>query len=85
MPWNTPGYNSMFADFGMHCHEMIKQDMTRTKKTKTTEYLEKKLHEIDESFNLILHSLKSFNQQSLKSNITVHVYFLKCPKRKYIR
>ena len=27
-----PGYNSMFADFGMHCHEMIEQDMTRKDK-----------------------------------------------------
>ena len=49
-----PGYNSMLADFGMYCHDMISQDMNITDKTKPNDVLQKKLDEIDETFNLIL-------------------------------
>ena len=49
-----PGYNSMLSDFGMYCHEMIKQDMTRGDAAKGNGYLQRKLDEIDQTFDLIL-------------------------------
>ena len=49
-----PGYNSMLADFGMYCHDMIKQDMARVDPTKPNGYIQRKLDEIDKTFDLIL-------------------------------
>ena len=46
-----PGYNLMLSYFGMYCHDMIKQDMSRAK---PKEYVQKKVDEIAETFDLIL-------------------------------
>ena len=49
-----PGYNLMLTYFGMNCHDMIKQDMSRNDAMKTNDYVQQKIDEIDETFNLIL-------------------------------
>ena len=41
----------MLTYFGMDCHDMIKQDMSRDK---PKEYVQKKVDEIAETFDLIL-------------------------------
>ena len=46
-----PGYNLLLKYFGMYCHDMIKQDMNRAKQK---EYVQKKVDEIAETFDLIL-------------------------------
>ena len=51
MTYCVDGYNRMLTDFGMYCHDMLKQEGT---KTESTELIHNKLQEIEENFDLIL-------------------------------
>ena len=51
MTYKPPGYNQMLNDFGMYFHEMVEQDGSKMSAKKN---VEKKIEEIDKTFDLIL-------------------------------